>query len=49
MTKKKPKKPKIRIPLPKKTEKTHKDKSGYTRKPKHKPPDNLIENNTGNK
>lgn len=27
---------KIRIPLPKKTEKTHKDKSKYSRKTKHK-------------
>lgn len=27
---------KQRIPLPKKTEKTHKDKTKYTRKKKHK-------------
>ncbi len=46
---KKEKKPKIRIPLPKKTEKTHKDKTRYSRKPKHKPPDGKIENKAGNK
>jgi hypothetical protein len=34
--KKKIKKPKRRIPLPKKTEKTHKDQTKYTRKEKFK-------------
>jgi len=32
----KKKKPRRRIPLPKKTEKVIKDKTQYTRKPKHK-------------
>jgi hypothetical protein len=34
--KKKIKKPKRRIPLPKKTEKAHKDRSKYTRREKYK-------------
>jgi len=34
--KKRVKKPKRRIPLPKKTEKTHKDRSKYTRREKYK-------------
>ncbi len=33
---KQPKKPKRRIPLPKKTEKVHEDGSKYSRKDKHK-------------
>jgi hypothetical protein len=35
MKKKAPKRPKRRIPLPKKTEKVHDEKVGYRRKPKH--------------
>jgi hypothetical protein len=37
-------KPKRRIPLPKKTERTHSDRSIYTRKPKHKKRDDNIPN-----
>ena len=36
---KKPKRPKRRIPLPKKTEKVHKDRSKYSRKKKYKDDD----------
>ncbi len=43
---KKPRKPRLRVPLPKKTEKTHKDKSKYSRKKKYKPPD-VLENDAG--
>jgi hypothetical protein len=37
------KKPKRRIPLPKKTEKVHRDKSKYTRKDKYKKGDEEAE------
>jgi hypothetical protein len=39
MKKKSLKRPKRRIPLPKKTEKVHDEKVGYRRKPKHRPKD----------
>ncbi|MEE9554719.1 MAG: hypothetical protein V3W18_10520 [candidate division Zixibacteria bacterium] len=45
---KKKKKTKVRIPLPKKTEKIHEDKTRYSRKPKHKPQVN-AENGAGDK
>jgi hypothetical protein len=40
---KQPKRPKRRIPLPKKIEKTHEDKTKYTRKEKFKKPENSNE------
>ena len=42
------KKPKVRIPLPRKTEKTHGDKTKYRRKKKHKEKIDSTDDAAGN-